>query len=188
MSPALPCRLTRWLWTWQHSISRGAGTTGCPPTSTGESSVVSVEPSVSLHISHVSVARLLQVCRQRTRWKTYPPRHASLHDNATYLRSLIALPTPHCHLLSTQVQTKLLEVYSNVADVDLWVGGLLERQDPGAQLGPTFSCIIAGQFRKIRDGDRCDHVPGLSLQASGPPSVSPTGSGSSGQASSPLTS
>ena len=60
------------------------------------------------------------------------------------------------------MQTKLLEVYSNVADIDLWVGGLLERQDPGAQLGPTFSCIIAGQFRKIRDGDRCDHVPGLS--------------------------
>ena len=140
------------------------------------------------HLSRLCGLPPVQVYRQRTRWKTYPPRHASLHDNATYHRSLIALPTPHCHLSSTQVQAKLLEVYSNVADIDLWVGGLLERQDPGAQLGPTFNCIIAGQFRKIRDGDRCDHVPGLSLLASGPPSVSLTGSGSSGQASSPPTS
>ena len=55
-----------------------------------------------------------------------------------------------------QVRGKLLEVYGNDVDkIDLWVGGLLESLEPGAQLGPTFSCIISDQFRRLRAGDRC---------------------------------
>ena len=33
----------------------------------------------------------------------------------------------------------------NVSDVDLFVGGLVEKALPGALLGPTFACIIRDQ-------------------------------------------
>ena len=47
-----------------------------------------------------------------------------------------------------------MELYEDMGDIDLWVGGLLETLEEGAQLGPTFNCLIAGQFARLRDGDR----------------------------------
>ena len=38
--------------------------------------------------------------------------------------------------------------------MDLWVGGLAEERLPGAQIGPTFACILGLTFTKLRDGDR----------------------------------
>ena len=38
--------------------------------------------------------------------------------------------------------------------MDLWVGGLAEETLEGAQIGPTFACILGISFSRLRDGDR----------------------------------
>ena len=57
---------------------------------------------------------------------------------------------------------ELRGVYSSPHDVDLWVGGMLEKHAPSAKVGPTFQCVIADQFRRLRDGDRLFYERSLS--------------------------
>ncbi|MFH4978018.1 hypothetical protein AB6A40_004727 [Gnathostoma spinigerum] len=52
------------------------------------------------------------------------------------------------------VRSKLKELYGHPANIDLWVGGVSERRLAGALVGPTFSCILGDQFRRLRSGDR----------------------------------
>jgi len=49
---------------------------------------------------------------------------------------------------------KLQNVYGHPDNVDLFVGGIAEDVVEGARMGPTFMCIIADQFKRLRDGDR----------------------------------
>lgn len=49
---------------------------------------------------------------------------------------------------------KLVELYKNVDEIDLFVGAIAERPLPGALLGPTFVCLVGDQFARLRRGDR----------------------------------
>uniref|UniRef100_A0A3Q1H162 Myeloid-specific peroxidase n=1 Tax=Acanthochromis polyacanthus TaxID=80966 RepID=A0A3Q1H162_9TELE len=49
---------------------------------------------------------------------------------------------------------RLLELYGTPDNIDIWLGGVAEPFVKGGRVGPLFSCLIAGQFQKIRQGDR----------------------------------
>ncbi|KAH9416217.1 hypothetical protein DERP_000716 [Dermatophagoides pteronyssinus] len=49
---------------------------------------------------------------------------------------------------------RLSQIYSHVDDIDFWVAGNLEQPLQEGILGPTFSCIVGEQFRRLKYGDR----------------------------------
>lgn len=52
------------------------------------------------------------------------------------------------------LRKRLSEVYKEVNQIDLFVGGILEDPLEGSRLGPTFMCLISLQFKRLRSGDR----------------------------------
>uniref|UniRef100_A0A914LU27 peroxidase n=1 Tax=Meloidogyne incognita TaxID=6306 RepID=A0A914LU27_MELIC len=69
-------------------------------------------------------------------------------------------------VLEPEVKNRVAALYASVDDVDLYVGGLLEAPVDGSMVGPTFTCIIADQFRRLRDADRFFFQnPGVFTQA-----------------------
>lgn len=49
---------------------------------------------------------------------------------------------------------KMAQVYDSPDDVDLWVGGLAEKESGDSSVGETFSLILKDQYERLRDGDR----------------------------------
>ena len=56
---------------------------------------------------------------------------------------------------------RLKSLYSDVDDIDLYVGGFLERRHTDSILGPVFKCIIADTFARLKIGDRFFYDLGL---------------------------
>ena len=51
-------------------------------------------------------------------------------------------------------EVHFLQVYGDLQNVDLFVGGLAEEPLPGGVVGATFACIFAQTFLALRHGDR----------------------------------
>jgi peroxidase len=51
------------------------------------------------------------------------------------------------------VVTALQNTYTNINDIDLWIGGLAENAVTGAMIGQTFRTILIDQFIRTRNGD-----------------------------------
>ena len=50
---------------------------------------------------------------------------------------------------------KLKKAYDHVDDIDLFVGGFMEKRDiEDAILGPVFRCIVNDTFTNLKFGDR----------------------------------
>ncbi|XP_037796031.1 chorion peroxidase-like isoform X1 [Penaeus monodon] len=58
------------------------------------------------------------------------------------------------NIMDQEVIDRLQNVYTDVRDIDLLVGGASERPVPDGELGPTFTCVLAKQFARIRRADR----------------------------------
>jgi len=58
------------------------------------------------------------------------------------------------NLMRSEQANALSKIYSNVADVDLWTGILMEIPNDDAVVGPTAACIIGLQFHHSKFGDR----------------------------------
>merc|ERR1719323_1681708 len=59
---------------------------------------------------------------------------------------------------------QLQSVYRHVDDIDLYVGGFLEKAHEDSILGPVFKCIIGDQFARLKKGDKFFYDLGLSQQ------------------------
>ena len=64
------------------------------------------------------------------------------------------------------VAARLQNVYKDIDNIDLWVGGLAEDHVPSSSLGDTFHKIVREQFLRIRDGDRFWYQRNMSSEVS----------------------
>uniref|UniRef100_H3AWY7 Peroxidasin n=1 Tax=Latimeria chalumnae TaxID=7897 RepID=H3AWY7_LATCH len=55
-----------------------------------------------------------------------------------------------------QVREKLERLYGTPVNIDLFPALVVEDLVPGCQLGPTLMCLLTTQFKRLRDGDRCN--------------------------------
>ncbi|XP_069575830.1 thyroid peroxidase [Brachyistius frenatus] len=55
---------------------------------------------------------------------------------------------------NSEVAENILRLYKHPDNVDVWLGGLVEKLLPGSRTGPLFACLIGKQMKALRDGDR----------------------------------
>jgi hypothetical protein len=81
------------------------------------------------------------------------------HGLADYNSTRVAYGLPPVNTFAditanVTVQQELANLYGNVNNIDLFVGGLAEDHAAGASVGPLFERIIVDQFQRLRSGDR----------------------------------
>uniref|UniRef100_A0A8C5H6C0 Eosinophil peroxidase-like n=1 Tax=Gouania willdenowi TaxID=441366 RepID=A0A8C5H6C0_GOUWI len=75
-------------------------------------------------------------------------------------RKLCGLSTPQNQaeltvaLNNSDLAQRLLALYGTPDNIDIWLGGVAEPFVKGGRVGPLFACLIARQFKNIRQGDR----------------------------------
>ncbi|XP_068216250.1 peroxidase-like [Palaemon carinicauda] len=74
-------------------------------------------------------------------------------------RQICALPLARTFddlrdVMAPQVIAQLQQLYADVNDIDLFIGGIAETPSSGSLLGYTFLCIVGDQFARLRLGDR----------------------------------
>ncbi|KAI3362364.1 hypothetical protein L3Q82_012664, partial [Scortum barcoo] len=57
-------------------------------------------------------------------------------------------------LNNSDLARRLLQLYGTPNNIDVWMGGVAEPFVRGGRVGPLFSCLIARQFQRTRQGDR----------------------------------
>ena len=82
------------------------------------------------------------------------------------IRYLFSLCRKHCghdaawnwsdleDLLDQESIHKLQHLYESPDDIDLYVGGFLEKPILDSHLGPTLHCLVSETFKKLKTGDR----------------------------------
>lgn len=60
----------------------------------------------------------------------------------------------HKEIKSNEIRNILKQLYGHPGNVDIWVGGVAEDSVANSKVGPTFSCLLVDQFRRLRAGDR----------------------------------
>ncbi|EDW32662.1 GL18268 [Drosophila persimilis] len=81
-------------------------------------------------------------------------RDQGLHCYNDYLELMGAPKIKTFDQFPHEVGQKLARAYRTPDDIDLWVGGLLEKAVEGGIVGVTFAEIIADQFARFKHGDR----------------------------------
>lgn len=56
--------------------------------------------------------------------------------------------------IPSAIVDEMAKIYKHPDDVELFVGGILENHMGTGAVGPTFGCLIAEQFKRLRSGDR----------------------------------
>uniref|UniRef100_A0A669QRP7 Thyroid peroxidase n=1 Tax=Phasianus colchicus TaxID=9054 RepID=A0A669QRP7_PHACC len=54
-------------------------------------------------------------------------------------------------IANQKITEKIMELYHNPSNIDVWLGGLVEDFLPGARTGPLFACLIGKQMKALRD-------------------------------------
>ncbi|XP_067430560.1 eosinophil peroxidase isoform X4 [Thunnus thynnus] len=57
-------------------------------------------------------------------------------------------------LNNSNLARRLLQLYGTPDNIDVWLGGVAEPFVRGGRVGSLFACLIANQFKNIRQGDR----------------------------------
>lgn len=57
-------------------------------------------------------------------------------------------------LSNSTLAQKFQLLYGTPHNIDVWVGAISEPALPGGRVGALLSCLLARQFRALRDGDR----------------------------------
>uniref|UniRef100_A0A6P4E4C0 LOW QUALITY PROTEIN: chorion peroxidase-like n=1 Tax=Drosophila rhopaloa TaxID=1041015 RepID=A0A6P4E4C0_DRORH len=81
-------------------------------------------------------------------------RDQGLRSYNDYLELMGAPKLQSFQQFPSEIGQKLSRVYRSPDDIDLWVGGLLEKAVEGGVVGGTFAEIIADQFARFKQGDR----------------------------------